>query len=111
MTHFLLRCREQLERISLFFVSLVFVCQKVRKLQLLLSGDIEKNPGPMTKEQGKELESVVSTIQGLEKGQAEVLATLKQWQKDLKKSDAAVVSLTALETHPTIVTDRRNSCI
>ncbi|CAN8026503.1 unnamed protein product, partial [Ixodes persulcatus] len=81
----------------------------IRALQLLLSGDIEENPGPMSKEQEKQLNIVVSSVQSLEKGQAEVLATLGQLREDLNKSDAIVASLSArvaaLEKHQTVTPD------
>lgn len=70
---------------------------------LLMSGDIESNPGPMSKDQEAQLNSVLSIVQQLQKGQVTVLDEIKLLREDQKRTETAVADLalrvTTVEAH------------
>lgn len=63
------------------------------QLLLLLSGDVETNPG-MTKAQEAQLESVLAIVRNLKEGQNEVLSELKKLREDQSRTESAVTALT-----------------
>lgn len=62
-------------------------------LLLLLAGDVEPNPGPMTKAQGDMLASIYEVVQRLEASQSALVEQVKQLTDQLNNTDATVVSL------------------
>lgn len=68
-----------------------------------MSGDVERNPVPTTKELGDQVASILDIVQGMESGQADVLGEIKTLRDDLSRTNSAVsglsVRLSAVETN------------
>ncbi|XP_075726224.1 uncharacterized protein LOC142767862 [Rhipicephalus microplus] len=52
-------------------------CMRVARMLLLLSGDVEQNPGPLTSQQEKEMLDVIMTLPSMQQQQTEILSEIR----------------------------------
>lgn len=60
---------------------------------MLLSGDIETNPGPDSAQEDDLLAKVYATVQNLQTGQDTILGAIKELKERQKKTDERIESL------------------
>ncbi|CAN8027250.1 unnamed protein product [Ixodes persulcatus] len=60
---------------------------------LIVSGDVELNPGPTETIETDKLESILAAVQRIEAGQSAMLASITSLQNDQKTTDALVNEL------------------
>ncbi|XP_040359365.1 uncharacterized protein LOC121047824 [Ixodes scapularis] len=69
--------------------------KRFRDLLLLLSGDVERNPGPMSKPEAESLANIESIVSQLHAGQSSIMSQLKELNDEQKRTNDSISALTA----------------
>ncbi|KAM7281714.1 uncharacterized protein ISCGN_006095 [Ixodes scapularis] len=69
--------------------------KRFRDLLLLLSGDVERNPGPMSKPEAESLANIESIVSQLHAGQSSIMSQLKELNDEQKRTNNSISALTA----------------